>query len=166
MENIENDRSLVMSEIMTPEKVNFSGKIHGGYILMYIDQVAYACAARYSGKNIVTLSVDRVVFKKPICVGELVTFNAMVNYVGSTSMEIGVKIISENLKTREKRHTNSCFLTMVAVDENMKPTKVKTFEPKTEVEQHRWNQALERREINKKFLQEHQQRKETLRKKG
>ena len=112
MSSNENDRSLVMSEIMTPEKVNFSGNIHGGYILMYVDQVAYACAARYSGKNIVTLSVDRVVFKKPIRVGELVTFNAMVNYVGSTSMEIGVKIVAENLKTREKRHTNSCFLTM------------------------------------------------------
>lgn len=120
-------RSLSMSEVMTPEKVNFAGNIHGGYILKLIDQVAYACAARYSGRYVVTLSVDQVFFKKPIYLGELVTCHASINYVGKTSMEVGIKVVAENLTTGEIRHTNSCYFTMVAVDENMKPVAVKSL---------------------------------------
>ena len=117
-------RELTMSEIMTPEKANFIGNVHGGHILLLVDQVAYACAARYSGHYVVTLSVDNMMFKKPVYVGELLTLNARINYVGNTSMEVGVKIESENLQTGVKRHTNSCYVTMIAVDENMKPTPV------------------------------------------
>ena len=122
----QDQRTLTMSEVMTPEKVNFSGNIHGGYILKLIDQVAYVCAARYSGHYVVTLSVDNVLFKQSIYVGELVTCYASINYVGRTSMEVGIKIIAENLITGEKRHTNSCYVTMVAVDEK-DPTTAQTI---------------------------------------
>jgi acyl-CoA hydrolase len=123
---MENDQhSLTMSEIMTPEKVNFSGNIHGGHILKLVDQVAYACAARYSGCYVVTLSVDQVIFKQPVYVGELVTCHASINYVGRTSMEVGIKVVAENLISGERRHTNSCYVTMVAVDEKLKPVAVK-----------------------------------------
>src|SRR5689334_16123666 len=114
---------IVMSEIMTPDMVNFQGHIHGGHLLGLLDRVAYACAARYTHKNVVTLSVDQVFFKEPIYVGELVTFLATVNYVGTTSMEIGIRVLAENLITGQSRHTNTCYFTMVAVDEHGKPTK-------------------------------------------
>ena len=108
-------RTLTMSEVMTPEKANFAGNIHGGHLLQLLDKVAYACAARYSGHYVVTLSVDQVIFKQPIHVGELVTCHANINYVGRTSMEVGIKVTAENLETGETRHTNSCYFNMVAL---------------------------------------------------
>jgi acyl-CoA hydrolase len=106
-----------MTFLMTPDMANFSGHVHGGAILKLLDQVAYACAARYCKNYVVTASLDQVIFKEPIKVGELVTFRANVNYVGRTSMEIGIKVIAENLTTQEVRHTNSCYFTMVAKKE-------------------------------------------------
>ncbi len=106
-------KSLSMTVLMTPDKANFSGNVHGGEILKLLDQVAYACASRYCGGYAVTLSVDQVLFKQAISVGEFVTFLANVNYVGRTSMEIGVKVIAEDLRKGTVRHTNSCYITMV-----------------------------------------------------
>ena len=92
-ENTKREKSLTMTMLMTPEKANFSGKnVHGGEILKMLDQVAYACAARYSGHYAVTLSVDMVLFKNPIKIGSRVTVHASVNYTGRTSMEIGIKV--------------------------------------------------------------------------
>ena len=88
---------LEMTVLMTPDMANFAGNVHGGTILKLLDQVAYACASRYAGRYVVTLSVDQVTFRQPIHVGELVTFLAAVNYTGNTSMEIGVKVITENI---------------------------------------------------------------------
>ena len=157
---MENEQhSLIMSEIMTPEKVNFAGNIHGGYILKLIDQVAYACAGRYSGCYVVTLSVDEVFFKQPVCVGELVTCHASINFVGRTSMEVGIKVVAENLFTHERRHTNSCYITMVAVDAHMKPIAVKPFTPTSEIEKRRYEEAKIRREHRLKMRQEHTRRK-------
>ena len=82
---------LEMTVLMTPDMANFAGNVHGGTILKLLDQVAYACASRYAGRYVVTLSVDQVTFRQPIHVGELVTFLAAVNYTGNTSMEIGVR---------------------------------------------------------------------------
>lgn len=113
-----------MTVLMTPDMANFTGTVHGGDILKQIDQVAYACAARYCGKYVVTLSVDRVLFKHPIQVGELVTFYANVNYTGKTSMEVGIKVIAENITNGTVRHTNSCYVTMIALDKNGKPTQI------------------------------------------
>lgn len=105
---------LSMTILMTPDMANFSGNVHGGTILKYLDQVAYACASRYAGQYVVTLSVDQVVFREPIHVGELVTFLAAVNYTGRTSMEIGIKVVTEDIRKKLVRHTNSCYFTMVA----------------------------------------------------
>ncbi|WP_048875746.1 acyl-CoA thioesterase [Candidatus Coxiella mudrowiae] len=144
---------------MTPEKVNFSGNIHGGYILKLIDQTAYACAARYSGHYVVTLSVDGVLFKQPIYVGELVTCYANVNYVGRSSMEVGIKIIAENLTTGEKRHTNSCYVTMVAVNKNLKPIEIKPLTINNEIEQRRFEEAKMRRQMRLSLERAHSIRK-------
>lgn len=140
-----NRRSLIMSEIMTPNMVNFQGHIHGGYILSLLDRVAYACAARYVGMNVVTLSVDQVVFKEPIYVGELVICYATVNYVGKTSMEIGIRVIAENIMTSQCRHTNTCYFTMVAVDEKGKPTKALELPIQTDIQKRRYEEALQRK---------------------
>ena len=115
---------LSMTVLMTPDMANFSGNVHGGAILKYLDEVAYACASRYAGRYCVTLSVDQVMFLQPIHVGELVTFLASVNYTGHSSMEIGIKVIAEDIRTQVVRHVNSCFFTMVAVDDARKPVPV------------------------------------------
>lgn len=122
---------LSMTVLMTPDMANFSGNVHGGTLLKYLDEVAYACASRYAGCYVVTLSVDQVIFREPIHVGELVTFLASVNYSGRTSMEVGIKVITENIRERSVRHTNSCFFTMVAVDELGKPAPIPALEPTT-----------------------------------
>src|SRR3546814_18079542 len=96
-----------MTILMTPDMANFAGNVHGGTILKYLDQVAYACASRYAGHYVVTLSVDQVTFRQPIHVGELVTFLAAVNYTGRTSMEIGIKVITEDIRRQVVRHANT-----------------------------------------------------------
>ena len=120
-------------------------------MLKLLDQVAYACASRYAGKHVVTISVDQVIFKHPIHVGELLTFLASVNYTGTSSIEVGIKVIAENILTKVVRHVNSCFLTMVAMDENRKPTQVPKFEPLTSDEIRRYKSAELRKEMRKEL---------------
>lgn len=138
-------KSLSMSVLMTPSMANFSGNVHGGDILKLIDQVAYACATRYCCKSVVTLSVDNVLFKHPIPIGTLVTFLASVNYTGKSSMEIGIKVIAENIKEQTVTHTNSCFVTMVAVDENSRPVQIEPLVPKTDLEIRRFEDGARRK---------------------
>lgn len=107
--------SLAMTVLMTPDMANFSGNVHGGTLLKLLDQVAYACASRYAGTYAVTLSVDRVLFREAVHVGELVTLSASVNYVGRTSMEVGIRVEAEHIQKRTKRHANSSYFTLVAV---------------------------------------------------
>ncbi|MFC0669053.1 acyl-CoA thioesterase [Azotobacter chroococcum] len=142
---------LTMTVLMTPDMANFSGNVHGGTLLKLLDEVAYACASRYAGRYAVTLSVDQVTFRQPIKVGELVTFLASVNYTGSSSMEIGIRVVTENIRERTVRHTNSCFFTMVALDENRKPTQVPPLQPTTEQEKRRYEQAKRRRELRQEL---------------
>ena len=104
-------------------------------------------AARYAGSYVVTLSVDQVTFRQPVHVGELVTFFASVNYTGTTSMEIGVKLVTENIQNKSVRHANSCFFTMVAVDEQGKSTPVAPFVPSTPDEKRRWEAAKARKQL-------------------
>lgn len=104
------EKSLHMTILMTPDMANFSGNVHGGAILKLLDQVAFACAARYCKSYVVTLSLDQVTFNQPIKVGELVSFRAHVNYVGTSSLEVGVKVFAENLETKQNRHTNPATL--------------------------------------------------------
>ena len=117
-------RRLEMTVLMTPDMANFSGKVHGGALLNLLDRVAFSCASRYSGRYAVTLSVDQVTFKEPIDVGELVTFRASVNHTGRTSMEVGIRVEAENIRSGTRRHTNSCYFTMVAVDDEGRPADV------------------------------------------
>ena len=145
--NYKREKSLTITMLMTPDKANFSGNnVHGGEILKMLDHVAYACAARYTGNYAVTLSVDMVLFKNPIKIGSLVTFHASVNYTGRTSMEIGIKVISEDIKDHTLKNTNVCYFTMVSVDENDNPIPVPKLEVETEDERRRYNDAIARRE--------------------
>ena len=137
---------LTMTVLMTPDTANFAGNVHGGNLLKLLDQVAYACASRYAASYVVTLSVDRVMFRQPVHVGELVSFLASVNYTGRSSMEIGIKVVAENIRTQEKRHVNSCYFTMVAVGDDHLPVAVAPLVPGTEEERRRWESAKARRE--------------------
>jgi acyl-CoA hydrolase len=142
---------LTMTVLMTPDMANFAGNVHGGTILKFLDQVAYACASRYAGRYVVTLSVDQVTFRQAIHVGELVTFLASVNLTGTTSMEVGIKVLAENIRTQELRHANSCFFTMVAVDDSFTPVAVPPLQPGTPDEQRRHAAALVRKQIRREL---------------
>ncbi len=144
---------LTMTVLMTPDMANFSGNVHGGTLLKYLDEVAYACASRYAGCYVVTLSVDQVMFREPVHVGELVTFLASVNHTGRTSMEIGIKVITENIRERSVRHTNSSFFTMVAMDEQGRPAVVPELHPDTPDGLRRQRQAKQRRQIREELQQ-------------
>ncbi|WP_070137048.1 acyl-CoA thioesterase [Crocinitomix algicola] len=107
-----------ITELMIPSFANFSGKVHGGTLLSLMDKVAYVCAAKHSGAYCVTVSVDGVEFKEPVEVGELVSLAASVNYVGNSSMIVGIRVESLKPKTGVSKHTNSCYFTMVAKHED------------------------------------------------
>lgn len=148
-------KTCIMSEVMPPERANFTGHIHGGYIMLLMDRVAYACAARFSKLDVVTVSVDQVIFKEPIYVGELVTFHANVNFTGTTSMEIGIKVTAENVKTGNVRHTNSCYINMVAINESGKPAKVPALELDDDKSKRRFHAATLRRKLHQEQQQRH-----------
>ncbi|OZE32259.1 acyl-CoA thioesterase [Rhodococcus sp. 05-2254-5] len=138
--------ALSMSVLMTPDMSNFSGNVHGGALLKLLDQVAYACASRYAQTYVVTISVDRVIFREAIHVGELVTFSASVNYTGRTSMEIGIRVDAENIRSGQLRHANSSYFTMVAVDGAGNPAPVPPLHPSGEIAIQRYNSARARRQ--------------------
>ncbi len=149
-------RRLEMTVLMTPDMENFSGKVHGGALLNLLDRVAFSCASRFSGAYAVTLSVDQVTFRQPINVGELVTFRAAVNLAGRTSMEVGIRVEAENIRSGTRRHTNSCYFTMVAMGEDGTPTEVPELERVTEEDERRHRAAQVRRRLRKEFEEEHQ----------
>jgi acyl-CoA hydrolase len=142
--------TLKMTVLMTPDMANFSGNVHGGAILKILDQVAYACASTYARSYVVTLSVDRVLFRGAIHVGELVTFSASVNYTGRTSMEVGIRVDTTDIFSGESRHTNSCYFTMVAVDSNGDPVEVPALRPQDPVAVQRYESARWRRRAQRK----------------
>ena len=142
-------KTTTLTVLMTPDMANFSGHVHGGAILRLLDQVAYVCAARYSGRYVVTVSVDQVTFRAPVHVGELVTFRASVNFTGTTSMEIGVRVEAESIRERTFRHVITCYFTMVAVDEDGKPVPVAPMRAETSDEKRRWAAAQLRRAFRK-----------------
>ena len=144
-------RGLEMTVLMTPDMANFSGKVHGGALLALLDRVAYACASRWSGEYAVTLSVDQVTFKEAIHVGELVTFRARVNHTGRTSMEVGIRVEAEHIRRGTSRHTNSCYFTMVAVDERGRPLPVPTADPQDDLDRARWRAAEVRRAMRREI---------------
>ncbi len=133
-----------MTELMMPNMANTLGNVFGGVVLSLIDRVAAVAAIRHARGPCVTVSVDRVDFRLPIHVGELVTAQASVNFVGRTSMEVGVRVEAENIVTGKRRHTNSCYLTFVAIDEEGNPTPVPpiVFEA---AEERRWYEGAKLR---------------------
>ncbi len=148
-------KQLTMTVLTTPDMVNFSGKVHGGALLKLLDEVAYACASRYCGHYVVTLSADRVTFRQPVHLGELVTFLANVNYTGRTSMEVGIKVIAEDTKKRTVRHTLSCFFTMVALDEHGKSMEVPQLPLETPKDKDRFEDAKIRKQLREEFEKRH-----------
>ena len=138
-----------ISELMLPSHSNFSGKIHGGYILSLMDQIAFACASKFSGSYCVTASVDTVDFLNPIEIGELVTMKASVNYVGNSSMVVGIRVTSENIQTGAVKHCNSSYFTMVAKDNEGKTVKVPRLILSGPEEVRRFCEAMKRIEFKK-----------------
>jgi acyl-CoA hydrolase len=133
------------SRIMMPEDANNLGHVFGGVILGMMDTTAAVAAIRHARQTCVTASIDRVDFREPIHLGDLVIMKASVNYVGRTSMEVGVRVEAEDLISGLRRHTNSCYLTFVAVDRNGRPADVPGLVPETEEEKRRFAAAQERR---------------------
>ena len=111
------DSETTYTELMIPAYANFGGKVHGGILLSLMDKVAYVCAAKYSQQYCVTVAVEGVAFLSPVDVGDLVSFKASVNYVGRTTMIVGIRVEAANPRTGETRHTNSCYFTMAAKDD-------------------------------------------------
>jgi uncharacterized protein (TIGR00369 family) len=143
-----------MAQVMLPIDANKAGNVHGGSIMKLIDTAAGIVALRHCRTNVVTASMDRLDFHEPVYIGELVTLRASINYVGKTSMEIGVRVEAEDLLTGEVRHTNSAYLTMVALDENRKPREVPSIVAETADERRRLEEgrmrAKRRKELREK----------------
>lgn len=144
----------VLTELMIPSYANFGGKIHGGIILSLMDKVAYACASRHAGAYCVTVSIDTVDFLQPVEVGELVSLRASVNYVGNTSIVVGIRAEAENVKTGQIKHTNTSYFTMVAKGEDDKPAQVPKLILESEVQVRRFMEAMARKSIKQKSRQE------------
>jgi len=134
-----------IAEVMMPHMANVLGNVHGGVLLGMMDRVGAVAAIRHAQKVCVTVSVDRVDFREPVRVGELVTMQASVNYAHRTSIEVGVRVEAENLLTGVKRHTNSCYLTFVAIDEQGQPVPVAPVVPESNEEKERYRKAEQRR---------------------
>lgn len=139
---------VTLTELMIPSYANFGGKIHGGILLSLMDKVAYAAASKHAGNYCVTVSVDGVNFLQPVEVGELVSLLASVNYVGRTSLLVGIKVIAEDVRTGTVKHTNTSYFTMVAKDETGKPTAVPGLQLETPEDTRRFLEAIKRREFN------------------
>ena len=140
------DSQVTITQLMLPSHSNFSGKIHGGFVLNLMDQIAFACASKHSQNYCVTASVNRVDFLNPIDVGELVTLKASVNYTGRTSMVIGVRVESENIQTGEKKHCNSSYFTMVAKNDAGKNVPVPGLILKSKQDVRRFTRSMARQE--------------------
>ncbi len=140
-----------LTELMIPAYANFGGRVHGGILLSLMDKVAYACAAKHAGTYCVTVSVDGVNFREPVEVGELVSLMGSVNYVGRTSLVVGIKVIAENVKTGQVKHTNTSYFTMVAKNEAGIPTEVPPLLLETEDDARRFLEAMKRRELRSAY---------------
>ena len=136
-----------ITELMVPSYANFGGKIHGGILLSMMDKVAYACASKHAGSYCVTVSVDHVEFLQPVEVGELVSMHGSVNYVGRTSLVVGIRVEALNVKTNNIKHTNSSFFTMVAKGDDEKPMVVPKLILETKEDVKRFIEASHVREI-------------------
>lgn len=143
--------AVTITELMIPSYANFGGKIHGGILLSLMDKVAYACATKHSGAYCVTVTVDNVEFLQPVEVGDLVSMMASLNYVGNSSMVVGIKVIAENVKQGLVKHTNTSYFTMVAKNDLGKPSAVPQLILKNQEEVRRFSEAIKRRKLHQSF---------------
>jgi acyl-CoA hydrolase len=155
MENNESYRKVresksTITELMIPSYANFGGKVHGGILLSLMDKVAYVCASKHCGGYCVTVAVDGVEFLHPVEVGELVSLKAAVNYVGNTSMIVGIRVEALQPKTGKLTHTNSCYFTMAAKDEDGKLAQVPGLILETAEELRRFCEGKELKEFSRK----------------
>jgi uncharacterized protein (TIGR00369 family) len=157
---------LTMAYRVMPQDTNPAGNLHGGVILRYIDLCAGTVAMRHARGNVVTASLDRMDFIKPVFVGELVILHANLNMVGRTSMEVGVRVEAENLYTGETRWTNSAYLTFVALDEHGKPKQVPPLKLETEEDERRNREAGQRRDTRVKQKQTEQESQRAMTRSG
>ncbi len=141
----------IITELMIPSYANFGGKIHGGILLSLMDKAAYACAAKHAGGYCVTVSIDNVEFRAPVDVGNLVSLQASINYVGRTSLVVGIRVLAENIETGEIKHTNTSYFTMVAKDKNGIPREVPALILETEEEVRRFMEAMKRKELKSQY---------------
>lgn len=139
---------------MIPSYANFGGKIHGGILLSIMDKVAYVCSSKHAGAYCVTVSVDSVEFLHPVEVGELVSFHASVNYVGNSSMIVGIRVEAQNVKLGTTNHTNSSYFTMVAKGDNDKPITVPELILENDEQVRRFIEAMKMKEIKSKVRSE------------
>ncbi len=156
------DSQTTITELMIPSYANFGGKIHGGILLSMMDKVAYACSSKHAGTYCVTVSVDKVEFLQPVEVGELVSLKASVNYVGRTSLIVGIRVESENVKTGMIKHTNSCYFTMVAKGDDNKPMQVPALILENEEDVKRFIEAIHVKGIKEKVRDEMDDAKSTI----
>ena len=143
-----------LTELMIPSYANFGGKIHGGILLSLMDKVAYACASKHAGNYCVTVSVDNVDFLQPVDVGEMVSMFASVNYVGNSSLVIGIKVIAEDFKIGTVKHTNTSYFTMVAKDENGHVIQVPGLILENRDDARRFLEAIKRKELKNTYKKE------------
>ncbi|GAB3825376.1 acyl-CoA thioesterase [Pontibacter rugosus] len=143
-----------LTELMIPSYANFGGKIHGGILLSLMDKVAYACSAKHAGNYCVTVTVEGVHFLQPVEVGELVSLKASINYVGNTSLMVGIRVIAENVKTGKIKHTNTSYFTMVAKGDDDKPAQVPGLTLETREDARRFLEAIRRRELSQRYQTE------------
>ncbi len=133
-----------LAQVMLPEDTNPAGNVHGGTIMKLVDNAAFVVASRHCRRNVVTVSMDSMSFHSPVYLGDLLFLKASVNMAGKTSMEVGVKVESEDTLTGEVRHTGSAYLTFVALDHRGKPARVPPVIPETADEKRRYSEALQR----------------------
>lgn len=147
-----------IAQVMMPEHANPAGNVHGGNLLKLVDQAGAIVAARHTHTNVVTASVDRFDFISPAYIGNLVFIKASMNYVSKTSMEIGVRVEAECLKTGTHTHIGSAYLTFVALGKDDKPTEVPGLISETVREKRRFEEAKKRREIRLQHAKPHRHR--------
>lgn len=143
-----------LNELMVPAYANFGGKIHGGILLSLMDKLAYACSSKHAGNYCVTVAVENVEFLQPVEVGEMVNMFASVNYVGQSSMVVGIRVIAEDFRHGSVKHTNTSYFTMVAKDDNGQPTKVPGLILETKEEVKRFLEAIKRKELKATYKKE------------
>ncbi|XZF16582.1 acyl-CoA thioesterase [Chitinophagaceae bacterium MMS25-I14] len=148
------DSATVITELMIPSYSNFGGKIHGGIILSLMDKAAYVCAAKHADAYCVTASIDTVDFLASVEVGEVVSLYASVNYVGRTSLVVGIRVVAENIKTHSVKHTNTSYFTMVATDDDHKPVSVPGLKLQNQNEIRRFLEAMQRKDLKKNYRKE------------